>query len=299
MHLKKISQKESHNLTRCFPKETPKPPTMGVPNSTSKTKGKKSKGKEVERENVGGQNPLEEVASPGNQPPAAAEEEVGKQQRKRSKCPGIRVVGGRIYDSENGKTCHQCRQKTRDFTAECKYMKKSKPCTLKFCHKCLLNRYGESAEETVALVDWHCPKCRGICNCSFCMKKRGCEPTGILVRTAKATGFSSVSQMLESQGPDTMPLVNDAKRNLVSPKKIINPDECQAVVSPSKQEKENAFGRASGASSGSKVLRASPAEKKYKKVKDKVVSQKSGFPRNVPKGVAKMVPEDTELPGRL
>lgn len=27
--------------------------------------------------------------------------------RKRTKSPGVRVVGGRIYDSENGKTCHQ------------------------------------------------------------------------------------------------------------------------------------------------------------------------------------------------
>lgn len=26
---------------------------------------------------------------------------------KRNKCPGIRVVGNRIYDSQNGKTCHQ------------------------------------------------------------------------------------------------------------------------------------------------------------------------------------------------
>lgn len=26
---------------------------------------------------------------------------------KRAKCPGVRVVGNRIYDSEKGKTCHQ------------------------------------------------------------------------------------------------------------------------------------------------------------------------------------------------
>lgn len=30
-----------------------------------------------------------------------------QKQRKRSKAPGIRVVGGRIYDPQNGKTCHQ------------------------------------------------------------------------------------------------------------------------------------------------------------------------------------------------
>ncbi|KAG8373717.1 hypothetical protein BUALT_Bualt11G0053800 [Buddleja alternifolia] len=115
---------------------------------------------------------------------------------KRNKCPGVRVVGGRIYDSINGKTCHQCRQKTRDFAAACTNQKNNKPCTIKYCHKCLLNRYGEKAEEVAALGDWCCPKCRGICNCSFCMKKRGCQPTGILIKTAKASGFSSVSEML-------------------------------------------------------------------------------------------------------
>lgn len=26
---------------------------------------------------------------------------------KRTSCPGVRVKGNRIYDSENGKTCHQ------------------------------------------------------------------------------------------------------------------------------------------------------------------------------------------------
>jgi hypothetical protein len=30
-------------------------------------------------------------------------------------------------------------------------------------------RYGEKAEDVALLDDWQCPKCRGICNCSFCM----------------------------------------------------------------------------------------------------------------------------------
>ncbi|KAF6137250.1 hypothetical protein GIB67_036287 [Kingdonia uniflora] len=119
---------------------------------------------------------------------------------KRTKAPGVRVVGGRIYDSENGQTCHQCRQKTRDFVAACKNQGNEKSCTIKFCHKCLLNRYGEKAEEMMLLDDWICPKCRGICNCSFCMKKRGHNPTGILVHTAKKTGYSSVSEMLHING---------------------------------------------------------------------------------------------------
>ncbi|KAI5684261.1 hypothetical protein M9H77_05489 [Catharanthus roseus] len=120
--------------------------------------------------------------------------------KSRNKNPGVRVVGGRVYDSENGKTCHQCRQKTKDLAAECKNIKKNKPCPIRYCHKCLLNRYGEKAAEVADLPDWNCPKCRGICNCSFCMKKRGCQPTGMLVHTAKAKGFSSVSEMLQVGG---------------------------------------------------------------------------------------------------
>lgn len=124
--------------------------------------------------------------------------------KKRSKCPGVRVIGGRIYDSENGKCCHQCRQKTMDFAASCKKKKDDKTCSINFCHKCLLNRYGEKAEEVAELSDWHCPKCRGICNCSQCMKKRGQQPTGILVHTAKATGFTSVSEMLFRKAPENI-----------------------------------------------------------------------------------------------
>ncbi|XP_058226721.1 uncharacterized protein LOC131335411 isoform X2 [Rhododendron vialii] len=133
---------------------------------------------------------------------------------KRTKRAGVRLVGGRIYDSEHGKTCHQCRQKTMDFVASCMNQKDDKPCTMNFCHKCLLNRYGEKAEEVSVLEDWNCPKCRGICNCSFCMKKRGHQPTGILVHAAKATGFSSVSQLLHVTGPENALPSNPAERKL-------------------------------------------------------------------------------------
>jgi hypothetical protein len=90
----------------------------------------------------------------------------------------------------------QCRQKTTDFAAACKQVKKKGTCTIKYCKKCLLNRYGfspasfslfhdlvhrflgwyglvfvrygENAEEAAGNNEWTCPKCRGICNCSFC-----------------------------------------------------------------------------------------------------------------------------------
>ena len=42
-----------------------------------------------------------------------------------------RPQGGRVYDSENGTTCHQCRQKTIETKAKCT------KCTLYFCPKCV------------------------------------------------------------------------------------------------------------------------------------------------------------------
>ncbi|KAG2657957.1 uncharacterized protein LOC120698880 isoform X4 [Panicum virgatum] len=117
--------------------------------------------------------------------------------KKCNPMPRVRVVGHRIYDSENGKTCHQCRQKTMDFAAACKQVKKKGPCPIKYCRKCLLNRYGENAEEAEGKEDWICPKCRGICNCSFCRKKKGEMPTGIMAHIAKASGCTSVHDLLE------------------------------------------------------------------------------------------------------
>ncbi|KAK4279816.1 hypothetical protein QN277_011532 [Acacia crassicarpa] len=151
-------------------------------------------------------------------PPQQLKETI--QVKKRTQCPGIRVIGSRIYDSEKGVCCHQCRQKTRDFAASCKNLKGDKPCTIKFCHKCLLNRYGEKAEEVDVLNDWKCPKCRGICNCSQCMKRRGHQPTGQLVRTAKASGFSSVSEMLDAKGPSNIDSIQNVA---VSPMKAVSP----------------------------------------------------------------------------
>ncbi|XWS37674.1 hypothetical protein CRYUN_Cryun19dG0065400 [Craigia yunnanensis] len=158
----------------------------------------------------------------------------------RNNSPGVRLVHGRIYDSQNGKTCHQCRQKTVDFAASCKRKIKEKQCTIHFCHKCLLNRYGEKAEEVALLNDWICPRCRGICNCSFCMKKRGRQPTGILVHAAKANGFASVSDMLhlkDSEGSGSQETIDAA----VSSKKRKAADKESGVKKTGNSRKEITF----------------------------------------------------------
>jgi hypothetical protein len=113
--------------------------------------------------------------------------------KKRNNDPGVRHVGGRIYDSENGTTCHQCRQKTLEVKAPCK----SGTCRLYWCPRCLSNRYDEAVDTVRLLPKWSCPKCRKICNCSSCRKKQGLQATGILAKIAKSAGFGSVSQLLE------------------------------------------------------------------------------------------------------
>ena len=113
--------------------------------------------------------------------------------KKRNVEPGIRHQGGRIYDSENGTSCHQCRQKTLEVKAACT----SPRCNLHWCPRCLTNRYNEEVDTVRALKKWTCPKCRKICNCSNCRKKQGLQATGILANIAKSAGFGSVSQLLE------------------------------------------------------------------------------------------------------
>ena len=104
-------------------------------------------------------------------------------------------VSEKHYDSINGTSCHQCRQKTDDLKTVCR----SGRCLGirgQFCGPCLRNRYGESAKEAILNPEWECPSCRGICNCSFCMKRRGRRATGILIHLAKERGFSNVKSYL-------------------------------------------------------------------------------------------------------
>ena len=100
------------------------------------------------------------------------------------------------YDQVDGTSCHQCRQKTDDLKTVCR----SGRCVGirgQFCGPCLKNRYGECAKAAIMNPEWECPPCRGICNCSFCMKKRGRHATGILIHAAKKQGYTSVSSFLD------------------------------------------------------------------------------------------------------
>ena len=101
--------------------------------------------------------------------------------------------GVRIYDPENGKTCHQCRQKTMGKRTWCSHCNALHGV---FCGDCLMMRYGEHVDEANANPDWKCPACRDLCNCSFCRTRKGYPPTGSMYRRAIREGYASVAHYL-------------------------------------------------------------------------------------------------------
>ncbi|XP_023574985.1 LOW QUALITY PROTEIN: cell division cycle-associated protein 7 [Octodon degus] len=103
----------------------------------------------------------------------------------------------KIYNRSLGSTCHQCRQKTIDTKTNCR----NPECwgiRGQFCGSCLRNCYGEDVRDALLDPDWHCPPCRGICNCSFCRQRDGRCATGVLVYLAKYHGFGNVHAYLKS-----------------------------------------------------------------------------------------------------
>ncbi|KYO17838.1 cell division cycle-associated protein 7 isoform X1 [Alligator mississippiensis] len=103
----------------------------------------------------------------------------------------------KVYNQASGSTCHQCRQKTIDTKTNCR----NPDCTGvrgQFCGPCLRNRYGEDVRTALLDPNWHCPPCRGICNCSFCRQREGHCATGVLVYLAKYHGYDNVHAYLKS-----------------------------------------------------------------------------------------------------
>ncbi|KAA0716101.1 Cell division cycle-associated protein 7 [Triplophysa tibetana] len=106
-------------------------------------------------------------------------------------------VREKTYNRATGSTCHQCRQKTTDTKTNCR----NSDCVGvrgQFCGPCLKNRYGEEVHDALLNPEWHCPPCRGICNCSFCRAREGRCATGVLVYLAKYHGYDNVHAYLKS-----------------------------------------------------------------------------------------------------
>ncbi|PIA39631.1 hypothetical protein AQUCO_02600230v1 [Aquilegia coerulea] len=195
---------------------------------------------------------------------------------KRVKCAKDQILEHGVTELTTKKTCHQCRQCTARFAASCKYKRNNKLCSFNFCQNCLLNRYGEKAEEVDFLSDWKCPRCRDICNCSICMKKKGAQPTGVLAHAAKETGFSSVSEMLIAKETESLGITNEVKDGVSSPKKSIASCEESVVASPKKSGKENTFAGKCDPNLEENLLNSDFGAKKVGLLKRKNIEKKDG-----------------------
>ncbi|GFP84419.1 cell division cycle-associated protein 7 [Phtheirospermum japonicum] len=169
--------------------------------------------------------------------------------------------------SSIGETCHQCRHKISGSAASCKNQRSNKPCSIKLCRKCLLDRYGEKAEEVAAFQGWCCPKCRGICNCIVCMQKKGHQPTAVLTYTTKATGFSTVTEMLLKRvnylNKERIAACMDAplkgKHDVVLPRKrgkgISIDGKVDSVQNPKKTKHDKSYEMSNGKNNNKRNLR--------------------------------------------
>ena len=142
--------------------------------------------------------------TPAAPPPAPRAE---KKKKRDPKAPHRKNVGGRVYDSRLGVSCHWCRQKTHEAHVTCT----SPTCALpgsrlavSFCGQCLKNRNGEDVFAARESGRWVCPRCRGscgpgcasCCNCGPCRIAKGFKPTGPGIAHAFAAGFGNVHDFL-------------------------------------------------------------------------------------------------------
>ncbi|XP_057449474.1 uncharacterized protein LOC130740792 [Lotus japonicus] len=167
--------------------------------------------------------------------------------------------GKRIYDSFQGKTCHQCRQKTLGYrTCCCK-------CNMvqgQFCGDCLYMRYGEHVLEALENPDWICPPCRGICNCSLCRQAKGWAPTGMLYKKISNLGYKSVAHYLvQTRRAEIIEVDKDADAsNPVSAKRslpfsdVTKSHEVNDLDLPLKKKKKPLKAQAETSNNGDEVL---------------------------------------------
>ncbi|KAK4360568.1 hypothetical protein RND71_019520 [Anisodus tanguticus] len=179
---------------------------------------------------------------------------------KRNNNPGIRLVHGRIYDSFNGKTCHQCRQKTRDYTAGCMVRRQTK------YHFWRIGNVQNAEAFVTAVFACVLPL--------VCPKRRGCQPTGQLVKTAKATGYSSVSDMLQTNVITNIDKIKALKDTSASWKKINTSNDEESIVSSENIWKENCIEEVVDVNVNPSELSKNLSDKKSVGCKRKEVNEK-------------------------
>ncbi|MBA0744576.1 hypothetical protein Gogos_007191 [Gossypium gossypioides] len=218
--------------------------------SPSPSSKKKNKNKKSNNANIETTRPTDSAYSTDSPPPQLSPK------RRRNSSPGVRLIHGRIYDSQNGKTCHQCRQKTVDFAASCKTKINGKQCTIHFCHKCLLNR-----------------------------KKRGHQPTGVLVHAAKANGFASVSDMLHLKDSEKLGAQEPVDVAVSSKKRKAAEDEDSEVKGTGNSRKESSCKEPNGLirANDKRIVTSNTKLMKWSKNGKEIVSEGNDLQKISPK----------------
>ncbi|KAJ1642110.1 hypothetical protein J3B02_001135 [Coemansia erecta] len=190
--------------------------------------------------------------------------------------PGVRRVGGRIYDPVKGSTCHQCRQKTIDEKICCT----NSGCNVMFDIHCLNIRYEDEADRTREAgkeSSWICPKCTGKCNCSFCRRKQNKRPTGQLTTFIKNNGVDIAKKELSCDGFSSSALYPEppkrAKRAFGIDSMYISENEYEEDEDDDDENNdegnENDNGSDANSDSGRVRVRKAPVGRRYSQRKTK------------------------------
>ena len=183
-------------------------------------------------------------------------------------------VGSRVYDSENGVTCHWCRQKTVETHVTCT----AEGCgrgrmPVSFCGMCLRNRHGEDIDDAVASGEWVCPKCRGncgegcvtCCNCGPCRKAAGLSPTHQMISIARSNGFDNVHDYLVHSVTNATPAQLLARKTSFAWGKWLTKDFSHAKQAASGQDSE-------GEEKGSQTVTTAAGEAADRSEEEAVIS---------------------------
>ncbi|KAG5522620.1 hypothetical protein RHGRI_034690 [Rhododendron griersonianum] len=211
-----------------------------LPHASQTTPSSKSHKKKKKAETPEKSTPSLTQTESGNAEQTQLSPSPSPSSKRKNLSPGVRLVNGRIYDSDKGKTCHQCRQKTLDFAVSCENRSENKQYMERKQKKWLQWAVGNVPNAGASVIAVFACKCSSCYFVEFpfrrSRKKRGCCPTGRLVLVAKASGFTSVSEMLllknsEEAGEDASP---------ASEKEVV-PKEEDGVALTRESIQENGF----------------------------------------------------------
>ncbi|CAH7689357.1 zinc-finger domain of monoamine-oxidase A repressor R1-domain-containing protein [Phakopsora pachyrhizi] len=151
--------------------------------------------------------------------------------------------------------CHQCRfEWPISVTIPCNNTLKPKPgkkidnpneaegyglCTLSYCSRCVLHRYGDEISKLRASGSWICPACLDYCNCSTCRKKKGLPPTGRLGKMASEGGYSSVRELLEVNPKAQVNYIINTSNQKIQTKKL-DSNKATTISKPKKLDSNKA-----------------------------------------------------------